>query len=359
MRRILAAVACAGIVLSAQAQVITGAMFMPTPLGVVLSIGQWISFESDRVYYIEVQGEGVDPEQARANGFRLAVEQAVGTIIASESEANNGRLTRDEIISYSSAYVYKYEIVKQESGGLGVKTTMRVWCKKSAIANRLLSESKTAGQVDGARAAVNVQSIVQERQTGDRLLATVLNDFPRRAFDVGIGRTQVTYDGNRQSRLAIPITVNFSQTYLDSLWAALSATENPGGLGASVTLKSRGMFASGGTVNYTDITKFQMLQSRMISPTLMVKVSLLDERNSVVYSDVFDMPSLSHSSNNPAIHKFVQPGYRPPQPMLQIGGTPQYQMLIDGRRQVPMTALIDANPALLEQVRTVHVEIVR
>ena len=112
MHRILAVLACVGLITSAQAQMITGAMFLPSPVGVLLSIGQWITFESERTYYIEVLGEGRTPDEARNNGFRLAVEQAVGAIIASESEVNNNRLSRDEIISYASGYVTKYEITR-------------------------------------------------------------------------------------------------------------------------------------------------------------------------------------------------------------------------------------------------------
>ena len=122
--RLLAALACIISFGTVQAQMITGAMFMPSPAGVILSVGQWIYNGTEKIYYIEVMGEGRSPEEARNNGFRLAVEQAVGTIVASESEVNNTRLVRDEIISYASGYIFKYEIIKQDPGGLGVKTTL-------------------------------------------------------------------------------------------------------------------------------------------------------------------------------------------------------------------------------------------
>jgi hypothetical protein len=351
MRRILAGLACAGLMTSTPAQVITGAMFMPSPVGLIVSAGQWIYNGIERVYYIEVLGEGTTVEQARNNGFRLAVEQAVGTIIASETEVNNGRLTRDEIISYASAYVYRYEIVKQESGGLGVKTTMKVWLKSSAVANRLLSESSSPGTVDGATAAVNINSIVRERQDGDRLLATVLNDFPRRAFDVKIGKTQVTFDGNRQSRLEVPITVNFSSHYLDSLWAALSATENKNGNGSAITVKTSGLFG-GGTAYYTDTYKYYQVKNQMISLNLLVKVSLLNDQNQVVYSEKYDFPALTHSRTWPGDPVLVDPAYR---------GNSQtaYQLLVDGRRALSVTVQIPATPAILQQISRVNVEIVR
>ena len=74
-------------------------MIMPSPLGIILTVGQWIYNGTEKVYYIEVEGEGPTPEEARLNGFRLAVEQSVGSIIASETEVRNERAIRDEIIS--------------------------------------------------------------------------------------------------------------------------------------------------------------------------------------------------------------------------------------------------------------------
>jgi hypothetical protein len=44
----------------------------------------------------------------------LAVEQALGTLISSETEVNNGRIVRDEIVSYASGYVDRFDIVSTQ-----------------------------------------------------------------------------------------------------------------------------------------------------------------------------------------------------------------------------------------------------
>jgi hypothetical protein len=54
---------------------------------------------------------------------------------------------------------------------------MRVWVKRSALADRLLNRTEQSGQVDGARASVQLQTINQERATGDALLATGAKRF--------------------------------------------------------------------------------------------------------------------------------------------------------------------------------------
>jgi hypothetical protein len=316
MRRILFALACAGIIVSAQAQVLTGAMLMPNPLGIVISIGQWIKFDGEPTYYIEVEGDGATPEEAKENGFRLAVEQAVGTIIASETESNNAHITRDEIISYSSGYVSKYEIVKQDASNLGSKITMRVWIKKSAIANRLLGESKTEGTVDGNQAVVTIRSIQKERADGDRLVATVLRDFPRRAFKIEAGKTIISMNNNRQAIMSIPITVKWDPNYLDSLWSALYETaQNRRSLCTGYTCEnlavihgSQGTWAGWrGDLGFDDWNKYNQVFLAVIASQPAVLTTIYNERNDFVgntctYWNEFTLGGLSSTRGNNQIY---------------------------------------------------------
>ena len=359
MRRLLVGLACALWMTLSQAQ-ITGAMFLPTPLGVILSIGQWIGFETNKVYYIEVAGDGATTEQARQNGFRLAVEQAIGSLVSSEAEVQNGRLIRDEIINYSAGYVDRFDIVKTEPTSRGSRVTMKVWVKRSALANRLLNESKQSAEVDGATASVSFQTAVYERQSGDRLLASVLKDFPQRAFEIQIGKSRVTFTGNRQAKLEIPIVVEFSKHYLDSLWAALEATQNTNGGTTEITLKSAGMFGVGGTVGYTDDVKFRMLRQTLVDTKPMIKVTLLTAQNQVVASFLHNMVSLTHDGAFQGVPVFVDVGWRRPSFLTQgPASNAPYQMLIDGRRAIATTIGVDIDPLALAQITQIKAEIVR
>jgi len=278
MRSWIAALICA-VSLTAQAQVppVTTQMLMPSPLGVVLMVGKWIYDATSRqeVYYIEVAGDGDTTQQARMNGFRLAVEQAIGTLISSETEVQNGRIVRDEIISYAAGFVDRFEIIDEKVTARGIRVSMRVWVRKSALSDRLLNRSATTGQVDGARASVQLQTLNQERATGDALLQTVLNDFPRRAFDIELKPTDIV----RQNRSAI-MEVNFRMTwnrdYLRSLWTALDATsQRTSSPTAIVTVNSGGWFGGfGGSAKYDDNVKLQLLANRMLfsEPTVLVIV---------------------------------------------------------------------------------------
>jgi hypothetical protein len=278
MRKFAAAIACA-LCLNAQAQVVpvTTQMLMPSPLGIVLMVGKWIydSVSRQEVYYIEVAGDGETAQQARMNGFRLAVEQAIGTLISSETEVQNGRVIRDEIVSYAAGFVDRFEIIGEQPTARGVRVSMRVWVKKSALSDRLLNRSATTGEIDGARASVQLQTLNQERATGDALLQQVLNDFPRRAFDIELKPTDIVRQ-NRNAIMEINFRMTWNRDYLRSLWTALEATsQRTSRPVATIIVNGGGWFGGfGGAARYDDNVKLQLLANRMLfsEPTVLVTI---------------------------------------------------------------------------------------
>jgi hypothetical protein len=191
---------------------------MPSPLGIVIMVGQWLfTPDKKRVYYIQVAGEGATPEQARNNGFRLAVEQAVGTLILSETEVRNRRLIRDEIITYAAGFVDRFNMVNTQLHGNGYRVTMEVWVGESAIAQRLMHESVSGNRVDGARLATQVETLQQENNGKVRVVSAVLRDFPYRAFDIELDNSQLQIANRQVARIATPVTIGWNPQYLTSL----------------------------------------------------------------------------------------------------------------------------------------------
>jgi hypothetical protein len=226
MRHWLVVLICC-VSLTAQAQ--TGfnpGMLAPSPLGLVLMIGQWIMQDNKRVYYIRVAGEGDTPEQARTNGFRLGVEQAVGTIVLSETQVANRRIQRDEIITYAAGFVDRFEILRTETVNGRYRVSMDLWIGESAIARRLLNDSAGASHIDGQRLAVQVETLQMERHAGDRLLETVLRDFPQRAFAVEVDKTEVRFDERRTLQMSVPVTIGWSREYYAALMEVFRRTRS-------------------------------------------------------------------------------------------------------------------------------------
>ena len=170
---------------------------------------------------VEVLGFGSDRNKAREDGFRTAVLQAVGSVLVTQTESQNRRLVRDEIISYSSGYVDRHEVLSEKSAGSGVELRLKVWVAESRIARRLLADASTAGQIDGENLGLRIEGVLQERYQGDKLLSTVLSDFPRRAFDITLDKHRVNLNERREASLIVPFELKWNYNYLGSLYEAL------------------------------------------------------------------------------------------------------------------------------------------
>jgi hypothetical protein len=297
MRRLLA-IFLVLLATASQAEVITGAMILQLPVGAILQAGQWIFSGGEKTYYIEVLGVGKTPEEARLNGFRLAVEQAVGSIIASETEVVNNRIARDEVISYASGYVSKYEILWQGQDNVyGYKTQLKVWIKRSIIANRLLHESKVAGDLEGAKASVSLSTIQYERSQGDRLVGVVLNDFYRRAMDIELKPAQVKLDNNRNGILTIPFRLSWNKDYLNSLYEAYKTTAQTSRNGCWYNCANTSVSTvdiSGTKLGFTDSTKTMALIQTMILSEPRIELTVLTEQDQVMHKQCFRWAALDH-----------------------------------------------------------------
>jgi hypothetical protein len=175
---------------------------------------------------VDVVSEGTTVEQARLEGFRTAVNQAVGSVVATQTQSQNQRLVRDEIINYSSGFVDRFEILEQQDHGNRVRLKMRVWVAESRLARRLLGQSYNSQQVPGDRIGTQVETLLDERQQGDRLIQTVMKDYPRRAFDVQVGRSTVKFDEYRRAILVTDVTIKWQSHWVDAVYDTLKRTND-------------------------------------------------------------------------------------------------------------------------------------
>lgn len=194
--------------------------WVPSPLSVAITVGQWIMKDREEVFYLQVQAEGRDETDAREQAFRLAVSQAIGTLVISELQARDGQVVRDEIIAHSSGMVHDFEIIQSRRQNGRQIIVIDVWVAKSHISDRILSRSKDQGRVEGGRISQQIESYRASRLSGDSVIETVLDDFPTRAFVVKVGHTRVAVDENRDAKLLIDISIVWSPAYLASITEA-------------------------------------------------------------------------------------------------------------------------------------------
>jgi hypothetical protein len=176
---------------------------------------------------VDVISEGPSVEQARLEGFRTAVNQAVGSIVATQTQTQNQRLVRDEIINYSSGFVDRFEILEQQDLGTRVRLKMRVWVAESRLAHRLLGQSYDSQQVPGGRIGAQVETLLEERRQGDRLIEVVMQDYPSRAFNVKVGKSRVKFDEYRRASIITDVTIRWEPKFVDAVQDTLKRTNDP------------------------------------------------------------------------------------------------------------------------------------
>lgn len=305
LKRLLIAVSAVVVVTAAQG--VTIADVIRSPIGTGITVARWIyEASSEKVLYVEAIGEGATVDQARQQGFRLAVEHAVGTVVSSETEVRNDRQARDEIITYASGYVDRFEIVEQQRVGNRVLVNMKVWVKPSRIANRLLNRSATAGTVEGGRISTQIQTLQHERTSGDRLLKSVLADYPKRAFVIEMDRTQVIFDANRTGQLEIAFYLSWSRAYLESIAEALAAINQRsdcGGLFGCRNVASqidvvRPGFGSTTQTWFNDRVAEQMVRKEMIQSQPTIRIAILDTAGNEQFKQCFYAKELDHRDHS-------------------------------------------------------------
>lgn len=296
---------------SAQSQSVQQ-MLTPSPLGIALTVGQWLIKDRKRIFEIEVETRAPTVKEARDQAFRLAIEQAVGTLVLSESESHRSRLTRDDIITYSSGYVDRFEILAQDREAGQIRLRLRVWVSHSAISSRLLGRSQTDAQIDGDRFAEQGRSLQQERASGDRVLATVLRDYPQRAFSAEIGRIEL-WEDNRLIKLLVPFTLRLDYNYLTSLSEALEQTaqrrdaractdslyNNQCGNATYIRVISGRPPASSGrffgwntTAGFNDMTRSHMIHQAMIASRPAMLLTVTDQQGRRAFRSCYFRPEL-------------------------------------------------------------------
>lgn len=329
MKRGLCALVLAGLLASpVQA---APSFWAPSPLTIVLQVGKWIMMDREEVYHVRVRAVGRDEQDARDQAFRLAVEQAVGSLLLSHTNVRDGEVRRNEIINYSSGHIHDFKIQDRQYDGQRVSIDIDVWVRKSGIADRLLSQSRDAGRVEGGRISAQIDSFHREKHGADRVLSAVLADFPARAFDITVAPTRVLAD-NRVIYLQVPVHVRWNSKFTASLAEAVK-TVNPrpdcNSWLANCRARLEVMIGSE-KAYFDDETTYWIFEKAMVSIRPMLMMSLVDSAGRPVYRDCFDLPEISQSSY--ASWYFVDVGGG--RVKLWPGNNKTFNLLVDTRNLV-------------------------
>jgi hypothetical protein len=287
-----------------------------SPVSMVITAGQWLARGQDRYYAIRVEATANTAAEAKAEAFRLAVEQAVGTLVLSEKEVKNGSLVRQDIVTYASGFVHHFHVYKEEPlPNGGVKVLMDVSVAESKIADRLLNKSTASAPADSEQMSARISTVIDERQRGDRVVAQVLADFPQRAFDVKVGSPEYRIVVNQFNQRMVEATVSFelawNYDYVAGLFAAMKATEQvqstcwnqtkctPQYVFAVTANKSGGWSGrEQWEATFSDPIKIQMLYKQTIGPNPVLQLVFRDRENNVAHTSCHAYQELNHRPAN-------------------------------------------------------------
>jgi len=261
----------------------------------ILLLGCSTTVANQKSIPITVVGEGIDFETAKRDAFSKAIEQEIGVVLLSRRDVKNSKLIVDDITTHSSGYVDDFKIVKSQVINNKHLVTVDVWVSSSRIAERVIGKVSDTKPLEGERLYNQIQTYQRDRQSGDRLLREVLNDYPNKAFILTKGDTQIKLDKNRNTIIQVNYNIKYNYNYLKALNEVLAITQD-GRMGGykqdriGVVSKSPNAWLLGSTDVYffNDRVRANMIKQRFMGE-ITVMATIRDSKGSVVFNQC-DLP---------------------------------------------------------------------
>lgn len=136
------------------------------------------SKEGDTIEVIST-GIGQDSDRALRNALRAAIEQAVGTMVDSETLAQNDEVINDQILSYSAGFVESHKVISEprtRDGLVIIKIQAQV--KRTQLTEKLQAANIHIKEVDGESLFGEVITRLDQKQSAKDMLVKALTGFP-------------------------------------------------------------------------------------------------------------------------------------------------------------------------------------
>lgn len=173
-----------------------------------------------------ITGVGSSFDEAKLNAFRQAVEIYAGVVVVSNTEANNGKLTKEQILNYSSGYISNYKIIHNFQIDREHNVVVDVWVHDSKISQRILSTTDSHA-INGHLVADQSQTFTNSKNSADTILNTVLERYPYNAYNIKMGKTNFGVDANRNTFANVEYEISWNDKWIKSLQEALTVLYMP------------------------------------------------------------------------------------------------------------------------------------
>lgn len=259
-------------------------------VAILLSLVAVVAFGETKTVR-NVTGVGTTFDEAKNNGFSVAIEKAVGSVLLVDKELRNDKLVRNDILSHSAGYVDDYRIISRRESPGQVTLVMDVDVKHSRIAERMLNRGVTENKLNGDRLATQYRTYLNERGTGDAVLNNLLKAFPNRAMNIQHGRIDMKLDRNRNAVIVVPIEISWDVRYLNAMNEAFALLQD-GSAGHTYNVLCRcyptserfTLFNNGKTeYQFNDSVRANQIRENL-SQRVMIHAQVKDNTGKAIYS---------------------------------------------------------------------------
>ena len=114
-------------------------LFFPVTPAISAGTPAVVSTTAEGVGVIKSGNKAMARDQAIRDGQRIAVEQAVGTMVASETLVQNYEVLRDQIYSQTQGYIKDYTIIEEKEEGSLYRVTLKAQVARGSLENDLMA----------------------------------------------------------------------------------------------------------------------------------------------------------------------------------------------------------------------------
>lgn len=176
--------------------------------------------------YIRVTGEASTLAKAKEAAFREAIQIKVGAVVVSEAEAVTNKIARDDVSLYSAGYINDFKIIAINNTSSSVTVTMDVLVADSKLVRQQLATGNSIKQIDGVTASTRYETYMDQKASGDKVLNSVLNTYPHRAYNINQKPFRLVVDSYRNAVIEIPFKLSWNYDYIVALNEAMEQVQD-------------------------------------------------------------------------------------------------------------------------------------
>ena len=246
--------------------------------------------------FIRVSGEGTTVEQAKENAFRTAVQQRAGAIVLSERQLNNDKLTKDNVSLFSAGFVDDFKIIDINQNGSTIKITLDVLVSESKLLNQVLNTGETTQGINGERASAALNTFVDSKEKGDRMLDMVLSTYPKNAFIVEQKPFTLSVDIYRNAVISVPYSLKWNYDYILAMNEAMSLIEDKVGFltlaPSNVIIMAKNpkdlLFGSKNFYKFNDVPRLSRIKNAMLGRNeVRIMLAISDNAGVMLYNTCY------------------------------------------------------------------------